>query len=49
MSLHARNIAVMAGADGDMVDLVSDKMIAEKRVRLDRAKELVAEESKTRS
>src|SRR3989475_1759782 len=49
MSLHARNIAVMAGAEGEMVDLVSERIVAEKKVRLDRAREIVAELAKTRS
>lgn len=49
MSLHARNIAVMAGAEGEMVDLVSERMVAEKKVRLDRAREIFAELTKTRS
>ncbi len=49
MSLHARNIAVMAGAEGEMVDLVSERMVAEKKVRLDRGREIVAELAKTRS
>ncbi len=49
MSLHARNIAVMGGAEGEMVDLVSERMVAEKKVRLDRAREIVAELAKTRS
>jgi hydroxymethylglutaryl-CoA reductase len=43
MSLHARNIAAMAGAEGDMIDLVAAAMVSEKKVRLDRAKELVME------
>ena len=43
MSLHARNIAAMAGAEGEMIDQVAAMMVAEKKVRLDRAKELVAE------
>ncbi len=43
MSLHARNIAIMAGAQGEMVDLVAAKMAEERKVRLDRAKELVSE------
>ena len=43
MSLHARNIAVMAGAQGDMVDKVAGVMVKERKVRLDRARELVAE------
>ncbi len=49
MSLHARNIAVMGGAEGEMVDLVSERMVAEKKVRLDRAREIVEELAKTRS
>ena len=43
MSLHARNIAAMAGAEGDLIDLVAAAMVSEKKVRLDRAKELVVE------
>ena len=41
MKLHARNIAVSAGATGKMVDIVAEKMVEEKKVRFDRAKELV--------
>jgi hydroxymethylglutaryl-CoA reductase len=41
MSLHARNIAVLAGATGDLIDKVAAKMVEERRVRVDRAKELV--------
>jgi len=43
MSLHARNIAAMAGAEGDMIDTVASAMVNEKKVRLDRAKELLTE------
>lgn len=43
MSLHARNIAVAAGATGTMVDAVVERMIKEKKIRMDRAKELVTE------
>ena len=43
MSLHARNIATMAGAEGDVIDAVAAAMVDEKKVRLDRAKELVTE------
>ena len=51
MSLHARNIAAMAGAEGDMIDRVAAAMVEEKKVRLDRAKELLTEigSSKTRN
>jgi len=46
MKLHARNIAVMAGAKGDLVDKVAEIMIREKKIRFDRAKELVEKLSK---
>jgi hydroxymethylglutaryl-CoA reductase len=49
MSLHARNIAAMAGAEGDDIDAIAAAMVEEKRVRLDRAKELVGERSKHRT
>jgi len=41
MALHAKNVAVLAGATGELIDLVVEKMIEEKKIRLDRAKELV--------
>jgi len=47
MKLHARNIAVSAGATGKIIDLVANKMVEEKKIRFDRAKELVAEFSKS--
>jgi hydroxymethylglutaryl-CoA reductase len=43
MSLHARNIAVQAGATGMMVDLVAEQMIKERKVRVDRAKEILCD------
>jgi len=46
MSLHARNIAITAGATGDLIDLVVEKMVEERKVRLDRAKELIEEHRK---
>jgi len=46
MKLHAMNVAISAGASGALVDLVAKKMIDEKRIRFDRAKELVVELSK---
>lgn len=48
MKLHARNVAVNAGATGKMVDIVADRMIAEKKIRADRAKELVEELSRAK-
>jgi hydroxymethylglutaryl-CoA reductase len=46
MRLHARNVAATAGATGDLVDKIAEKMIEEKKIRIDRAKELLAEYSK---
>ncbi|HXW36953.1 MAG TPA: hydroxymethylglutaryl-CoA reductase, degradative [Nitrososphaerales archaeon] len=43
MRLHARNVAAGAGATGDMVDLVANRMIEEKKIRADRAKEILVE------
>ena len=43
MSLHAKNIAVMAGATGDQIDKVAEQMIKEKKIKLDRAKEILEE------
>jgi hydroxymethylglutaryl-CoA reductase len=43
MSLHARNIAVAAGATGELIDMVAERMVRERKVRMDRAKELIAE------
>lgn len=46
MKLHARNIAVSAGATGALIDEVAARMVEEKKIRFDRAKELVEELSK---
>ncbi len=43
MSLHARNIAVAAGAKEELVDLVAERMVKERKIRMDRAKELLKE------
>lgn len=43
MSLHARNVAISAGATGDLIDLIVERMVIEHKVRLDRAKELMEE------
>ncbi|MEW5761012.1 MAG: hydroxymethylglutaryl-CoA reductase, degradative [Candidatus Thermoplasmatota archaeon] len=41
MSLHAKNVAIMAGAKGDEIDKVSEQMVKEGKVRLDRAIEIL--------
>jgi hydroxymethylglutaryl-CoA reductase len=43
MSLHARQVAVAAGAQGDLVEVVAGRMVAEKKVRIDRAEEILRE------
>jgi hydroxymethylglutaryl-CoA reductase len=43
MALHARNIAVAAGVPENLVDLVVEKMVKERRIRMDRAQELAKE------
>ncbi len=43
MKLHARNIAAMAGAEDDLIDIVARRMVMEKKIRIDRAKEILQE------
>ncbi len=43
MSLHAKNIAMMAGADEESIDRIAEQLIKEENIKLDRAKELVKE------
>ncbi|NOZ27688.1 MAG: hydroxymethylglutaryl-CoA reductase, degradative [Chloroflexi bacterium] len=43
MELHARQVAIAAGAVGDEIDWVTERMVAERVIRLDRAQELLAE------
>jgi hydroxymethylglutaryl-CoA reductase len=41
MSLHARQVAIAAGAEGELVEKVAAQMVAEKMVRIDRAEEIL--------
>ena len=43
MSLHAKNIAAMAGAVGEEIDLVAKRLVEEGKIRVDRAKEILEE------
>jgi hydroxymethylglutaryl-CoA reductase len=43
MSLHARNIAVAAGVPEGLVEQVAERMVKERMIRMDRAKELMKE------
>ena len=42
MKLHARNLATVAGAAADQLDAVVAKMIADKTISVDYAKEILA-------
>ncbi len=48
MRLHARNVAINAGATGELAELVAKRMIEERKIRADRAAELVKELSKAK-
>jgi hydroxymethylglutaryl-CoA reductase len=41
MSLHARQVAIAAGATGDQIEEVAAQMVTEKTVRIDRAEEIL--------
>jgi hydroxymethylglutaryl-CoA reductase len=43
MGLHARNIAATAGARPEEIDRVVERLIAERAIRIDRAKEILEE------
>ena len=45
MSLHARNVAIAAGAKGKMIDEIAKILVKEKKVRVDRARELLKNQS----
>ena len=41
MTLHARQVAIAAGASGKLVDKISAQLVAEKSIRIDRAEEIL--------
>ncbi|MBX3046758.1 MAG: hydroxymethylglutaryl-CoA reductase, degradative [Anaerolineales bacterium] len=43
MSLHARQVAIAAGAQGEQVEKLAAQLVSEKTVRIDRAEELLKE------
>ena len=43
MTLHARQVAIAAGAAGEQIEIVAGKLVAEKRVWIDRAEEILRE------
>ncbi|MFX1580176.1 MAG: hydroxymethylglutaryl-CoA reductase, degradative [Promethearchaeota archaeon] len=46
MALHARNVAATAGARGEQVDIIAEKLVNEKNIKVERAKELLDELTK---
>jgi hydroxymethylglutaryl-CoA reductase len=46
MSLHARQVAIGAGAVGEQIEQVAAQMVAEKTVRIDRAEEILKRSTK---
>jgi hydroxymethylglutaryl-CoA reductase len=43
MSLHARQVAIAAGAEGDAIERLAERLVAEKTVRIDRAVEILSQ------
>jgi hydroxymethylglutaryl-CoA reductase len=41
MTLHARQVAIAAGAAGAQIEAVAAQLVAEKVVRIDRAEEIL--------
>jgi hydroxymethylglutaryl-CoA reductase len=41
MSLHARQVAIAAGASGELIEKVASQMVAERIVRIDRAEQIL--------
>jgi hydroxymethylglutaryl-CoA reductase len=42
MSLHARQVAIAAGAEGEMIERLAQQLVADKIVRIDHAMEILA-------
>lgn len=43
MSLHARQVAIAAGAEGELIPRLAEQLVNEKTVRIDRAEEILKE------
>ena len=41
MGLHARQVAIAAGAEGEIIDKLAKQLVKEKTVRIDRAEEIL--------
>jgi hydroxymethylglutaryl-CoA reductase len=47
MTLHARQVAIAAGAEGDVIEKLAGQLVKEKTVRIDRAEQLLKEWDQT--
>jgi hydroxymethylglutaryl-CoA reductase len=45
MSLHARQVAIAAGAGGDQIERVAAQLVQERTIRLDRAEEILSQQA----
>lgn len=45
MTLHAKNIAIQAGASGELIDKIAEQLVEEDAIRQDRAEELLEQYS----
>jgi hydroxymethylglutaryl-CoA reductase len=43
MSLHARQVAIAAGAQGEQINRLAEQLVSEKTIRIDRAEEILNE------
>jgi hydroxymethylglutaryl-CoA reductase len=43
MSLHARQVAIAAGAEGEAIERLAEQLVVEKTVRIDRAQEILSQ------
>ena len=41
ISANSSNIAASVGAKGEMVDKIAEQLVAERKIRMDRAKEIL--------
>jgi hydroxymethylglutaryl-CoA reductase len=49
MGLHARQVAIAAGAQGEMINRLAQQLVSEKTVRIDRAEEILRSWQKTQT
>jgi len=43
MALHARSVAMTAGATGDQIDLIAEQLVQAKEIKVSKARELLAQ------